>query len=689
MIINKDGNICDTTTLFPIEVPTDKLLSYLRDDVNIKVTYGDGIEIYEGVDSSLFENNYLKIIASGHEFKSFLNGRPHSFNGLPARRVSSPGNTGVSYFCKHGLLNNLMGPALIKNSDDLFFAIGGKMHNLSEYICKNPQSLKAQVDGREIFKLRFLDKEYLTLKSGNDIVTLVKKNDVKNFKKKAIISTLFDGVLANKLFLDYEIEHFNPLSLNAKNIYRLMSNSLDLRVQRNISLGVRTFTGVVGSNVNYQIDIYDNQKNVFHVFFPSLGRQFVIENNSVFKFETGDKMSSIQFDDVSLNSLLDDLFKEDSQKAAFQERVKVSDRRSIHNEEGPSVTHPDGTMEYSIYGNKITREEFQRYNPSTKRIEFYEGSFTKVLHRTNGPAVIQFHPDGSVQKSFWRHGNKVSEYADLGVDIIDAGYFKINSDANKTNVAPATKQVADGAAGWKRVAPGINSTNATTGSFFTMEESSGHDVFSVDNGGNTTHTGDIKKMYEEEIEETEYILERSQPDLAGSRISQIWEGGKFGFKKGVINTSSKMLAQKLVDLTPLADKVWATQMAQLVILLGSAELINVMPDAVRDAVRMEEETQRDLVSFLRAVSGENIGREAVSLALGVLPHIKDLLTDFSKEDLQDLANEYENTAQKDVSQKSRASLDPAQKRVDLEDLIKQASNVEVEQKEVEHVTAKR
>lgn len=140
---------------------------------------------------------------------------------------------------------------------------------------------------------------------------------------------------------------------------------------------------------------------------------------------------------------------------------------------------------------------------------------------------------------------------------------------------------------------------------------------------------------------------RSAPDLNGTRTEQVVNGFKFGFKKGVVNNSSRMLADKITSMTPFEDNELMERLVQTILLFGTAETLDRIPEGMADKLRLSEDTRLNAASLCRYLSGENIGRDFVDWAEMMLPLFAQVLQDFTAEELSDLANDIEAQAQEE------------------------------------------
>jgi len=159
---------------------------------------------------------------------------------------------------------------------------------------------------------------------------------------------------------------------------------------------------------------------------------------------------------------------------------------------------------------------------------------------------------------------------------------------------------------------------------------------------------------------------RSAPDLSGTRVSQVKNGFKFGFKKGLINNSSQLLSQKLVSYSPLEGNEWAERFVQISILVGLAELFRRMPESVASKIKLTEEMRLNLSSILRYTSGENIGRDLVDIAANVMPLFAEVLQNVTTEQLEELTASF--ALEEDAEEEAEVDFE-SDEQIDVSDLF--------------------
>lgn len=366
----------------------------------------------------------------------------------------------------------------------------------------------------------------------------------------------------------------------------------------------------------------------------------------------------------------------------------------FHRESGPAVVNifDKASNSYWLHGVNISAEEFSKYDHFSRRIEFRDNF--GLLHREQKPAVIEFTEEGPVSY-FYTHGVKAfaikNKKADSKMEAAQmsgtasnsrvAKVRKISMDladsATNVSVAPVKylELTAEEAASVERLfkknisylekyAPEIHKTAAQiqakreAAQKKEAAEKAKYESKSEENVEEVKKhmTDAIKEMMVKELKnqledstvavETKKII-RSAPDLSGSKVSQLKNGFVFGFKKQVIHNSSHLLAEKVIDLTPMKGNQWSERALQICFLLGLAEIIERMPEGMAERLKLTEDARLNFSSICRYISGESMGRDLVDIATNVLPHITEILKGVTTEELSEMADEFEKAQEED------------------------------------------
>lgn len=310
----------------------------------------------------------------------------------------------------------------------------------------------------------------------------------------------------------------------------------------------------------------------------------------------------------------------------------------LHREAGPAVydSHYDV---YCLHGRECSYEEFIRYERNSKCIRFEEDG---VLHRMDGPALIWFDDNGNAHEEYFYEGKQITPIKE-GLDDL---------------FAPKTT-------------PHLKELNRKL--FARLDEIEREEA-------------ELEKKREQKLSEWAETQERKKmdkikrggPDLSGGRLSQLAEGGVYGLKKGTVNGGADLIANKVAEMASFDDKNWAKEVVKLALISGSAEMLSLVPEEAAEKVGLGYDAHMETVGFLRKVAGENIGRNAVNVLTGLYPYFKEVLSNFTVEDFNAVADDYESNA---------AALDPAAQYVDLEDMLRQEQDKEqfVESEEAQEV----
>lgn len=348
----------------------------------------------------------------------------------------------------------------------------------------------------------------------------------------------------------------------------------------------------------------------------------------------------------------------------------------LHNESGPAIqaVEPLKGRRWFLWGMEVSEEEFNHYDPKSKSIVFRDSSGRYSRHV--GPAVIEFDNNtGNAKRiSYYRDGVEIwpdgSEsstvskiaaitkkrnpkvvkvtsknpqiYTELTPDEVNSlkAIFRDHIDHLK-KFEPEIKEAARKALINKGLSPDLLDKKP--------EPPPAPKAVAAEPA-----PADEKEKESSKMETRKNI--RSAPDLEGTRKEQLVNGFKFGFKKGVVNNASKHLAEKLVALTPMRDSKVMERFIQICFLLGSAELIERMPDGMADKLRLSEDARLNSASMLRYVSGDNIGRDLVDVASDILPVFAEIVANMTSEELADLTKDLEEQAEKDASEETEDEL---------------------------------
>lgn len=341
-----------------------------------------------------------------------------------------------------------------------------------------------------------------------------------------------------------------------------------------------------------------------------------------------------------------------------------------HSDIFPAIEVPGPNFEmgtYFLYGNEVTPEEFNNYRAALKEIAFLEN---EKRHRLNGPARITFREDGTYVKEHYVHG----------VLHNSEGPARVSSDGGFEYIKDGVKHREDGPAYWSpkdnRLEFYVNGVkhndrgpaviadteNGRTFEFWKSGKKIGVTFSETSNGSldilakqglktmaipklklKTDKLGNpsVKEVSNEKGAKmsVKFVRPGAAPsDSNDSRKDQILSGTKLGLKKGAIRVTSDKAATALAGYLPMQDNAAMQRLVQLMLLLGSAELIERMPASVGEKIGLDQARRDSFGGLTRYVSGEILGKDAVQIVTTLAPTLLDALRQLSASDIAEAAN---------------------------------------------------
>jgi hypothetical protein len=630
------------------------------------------------------------------ETQVFLkDGKMHAKNA-PAKRTKD-----YMVFMENGELHRKDGPAIDTGGFKTdVYALNGKIVDYTNFVINSPLSKQTVLFGRKQSKINVSTlNDQKVIQIGNHKWFLEKRPAALQIKSPGISQAIIRSMY--KDFPDYEMISYQAPDFTFRKIQDLLNEIAkrgpfaDLRTSTNLTTGKAKFTGSLKENgiTNFELVLEPAENTARLTLTNEFGNEDILNARLDGIIEAGDDVTELDIDYGELDKILEDLYPtktktpevyrlfgcEVSEKhyktAQFSEEthsyfwqddkqllhspdadhpaliysdgnVEYYDHGYLHNEKGPAIFNVKnpGIKEFWIHGRELSLDEFIHYVAKEKAVVFTQKG---LRHRTDGPAVIKFEKIQEAHTSreeYWENGfkkpNPVYDNT-IPVDLTE------NSTATTITIDPNQEPV------WSN---GTTTGNVSIGDGWTIIT---EEVFPEDNVMATDK------------------LERGQPDLSGSRVSQIWEGGVFGFKRGLVNTSTRLAAEKIVEMAPIEEhEEVAAKLVQIILLMLSAEAINYIPDTMAEKIKLDYETQQEAVSFLRTTCGENIGRDLLNLSASILPHVKDLLVNWSAEEITEFTTEVK-----------KQTAETTEEAISFEDLINDQSQEEQveEEQEVEYV----
>jgi hypothetical protein len=352
----------------------------------------------------------------------------------------------------------------------------------------------------------------------------------------------------------------------------------------------------------------------------------------------------------------------------------------LHNESGPAIWQLNSAegRRWFLWGHEVTKEEFERYDPKSKEIVFLDEA--SRYHRDNGPALVKYCVDNSKISKFYTHGVETnrSEITSPDVSKIRPVTKKKPKVVKVTNTASANHQI------YTELTPDeVQQLKAIFRDHIDHLRKFEPEIReaarkALINKGLPPDLLDkkpepvpepAKEEDKSDMEVRKNVRAGLETNIEATRTDQLVTGFKFGFKKGVVNNASKLIAEKLVGMTPMADNKLLERFVQVCFLLGSAELIQRMPEGMGEKMKMDEEFRLNTAQLLRYVSGDNIGRDLVDLAADVIPMFAEALQDMTSEELADLTTDLESQ----VSEESEG--EELFKPVEVEEEVEEVAKV--------------
>ncbi len=243
-------------------------------------------------------------------------------------------------------------------------------------------------------------------------------------------------------------------------------------------------------------------------------------------------------------------------------------------------------------------------------VKIYRDGESK-LHRIDGPAV--FIPNTTTQH--WVHGQQTLKQHSLPVKEINYTDSTMPTyvDLNATSTEQRQTKFEEAL---KRVKEKAQAQNAPSNSSGAPKM----EVKTIKHGEAKTTTSD-------------------------TRTRQVSAGAKVGMQKAALRIGSQKLADKLVESTTDTQNPLISRIAQVGILLSSAELTERLPDSVASKVGLNEDRRQSIGGMARHVAGEQLGRDLVDIITWMGPQLFDKLQGISAEEITELTHESEQVTE--------------------------------------------
>lgn len=654
------------------------------------------------IDSTSFKETKFDVYAKGNKYsylenadstRQFLrDGKLHSLQG-PAW-VSQDGRSWKYYV--NGRLHHTDGPAVVDlDSGQEEYALFGRKLDLEDFILGNPRSTTTVgARGKKTYSVTKW-KNYAVVEGLDGTIALMKKVDeppnVDNFLVELIARPMSGYHVIRYPQLGSFLDNVHLTASCGSPFWEIKSGTRNVEMSSLDDLTTFSFdretkaltfqSNAYQSPVSFETDLsfrtvtpssYGDYKPFLVTFIKKdeLGRKHSAEGPAVLNpdgtteyYIHGARFSKERFESKSW----------DEAEGAFCWRDKTGQLHSdsslqpsqvfptgeqrfhrhgkLHNGLLPAVfiPTPDFNMyRYYLYGNEVSAVEFSNYDPIREVIEFTDDN--GILHKEDGPALIEFEADGSFTERYYRHGQL---HHDSGPAIRSSdGGFEWRMNGRKHRL--------DGPAVWNpmkhrqefyvlgrlhnNTGPAVI-VNADTDEEYSEYWLSGKQ-YSHENLSNrkpkmrVNLARDFRDKSHGDHHQPEGEDTMSNTENTG-RFGQVSDGLKSGVKRGTIRVASGKAAGALAKHMPMQDTLPMEQLTQLVLLVGGAELVERAPDGVASKIGLNEERRAAFGKMSRTLGGEMMGRNAVQLFSKLAPMLLENLNGISAEEINDVVSNFE------------------------------------------------
>jgi len=628
----------------------------------------------------------------GYELRK--NEKLHSLTG-PAKKTKD----GREFYIQDDLFHRLDGPIVTGPNHEDIYALDGKIHDIFGFIENHPEAKISNVfhKGQLISKYRYNDMMVIKVAGHN---LLLSRNFGLNNRNPADFITAF----FYKELPTYDLIKIKTSNETLTRIYDLLKESVGEMVFDNYG-NVKDISVMTVNrewlNVSSTEDLLEYSLLSTPDDIRDLGGE-LLESGEV---QIWREISLRDWEETmirgpkqnELDSLIEELMKLESNPTLITKEETVS-IDSILEELGainkksttkkvaataPSAKRTEETIE--VFGIPISEKAYAEAMFDPKTESYYWTNMSNDYHSFNDETPARIFANGRYE--FYKDGFLHNENGPA-VGIIGNG--TLNNRGAKGECHLHGKEVTPQELARYRASSRTiefrkdGQLHRTDGPAFTQFFIDGtYSEYWFENGTPTFKEEDKESesfadvpRFEKETKGVKKMeKERGEPDMSGGRLDQVWQGGRHGFKKGVVNGSSTVLANKIVSMTPFDDSEWAAKFFKLAIIAGFAEIVDIIPDGAAERVSLDYETQREISGFLRKVAGENLGRDAVSLLAGLVPFFANVLNNFTAKEVNEATAEYE----------ASPSLETAEHKVTLEELLANSMNHDLEAEQSEEV----
>jgi hypothetical protein len=508
-----------------------------------------------------------------------VNGKLHCALGPAAQK------NGERFYYKHGQLHNDAGPAIDDGTNKSYF-LDGKLLSLIEFVENSPKSRHTWgTRGTGTFTSSQLGEHAVVRGMDGTVALLAASNEPPN-----IDDLILDLVGAR--IPGYRVALYENIGYSIAPLYSYLQH--DSSPWKTVCHPEYTRASYSAKDGTRAVLFYSKTRN-------TLSYRFKGKNGSVYS-----SLTDFAFDPFSTRP--------STASYSFPAiEVHRSEDGSLHNPRGPAINLPhisnrsDAQQLYYLNGVEVSKEEHSRYDSVTQSIVFKnsDGNY----HRVDGPAIIDFLPQGEVTKYWFENGQMIpgspqTEKPKLinlaGTEMPTYTDLNVKQEQRQNKFEEALKRVA------RR-----------------QNEAKDRDNLGGEMETKTTKHGEAAAA------------------TSDSRVRQVTAGAKLGLQKAALRVGSQKVAEKIVEVASPADNVVVQRIVQLALLLGTAELAERLPDGAASKVGFTEQRREGYGGLARYVAGETLGRDAVDIVSFVAPMLLDKLQGISAEEISELTSDAE------------------------------------------------
>lgn len=618
------------------------------------------------------------------------NGRTHCDSG-PAHT-----SEGCQRWYKDGDLHNENGPALVREGHKPIFALNGNVYDQAGYILNHPGPKKHSLWGEATMTHLPQYPDGVVLENGQH--TLLLKQCKERKPENFLLSVLSDGIP------NLSIEEYHPPNQSLHRLYHELKNYTMFGMDD--SGDEKTFIGVHGlDGINITFEHAQGRLEIRRYSYDTVDGLVANEKEiEVIKLFPERELLNQPKNKINLvkhNEILEDGHKQKAKKVIKTIRRRKSDKAydeilkakwstggwtdedlkskfktKFSNELDRFIdgSVPD-ILDHSakVYGISVPWDIYIRCHYSGEDNSYYwvdeDGEFDSpaenfpaiifpngkmlffkngFLHNSSGPAIQGVYERQNDEWYLWGERVSQSEVAKIHSETSADQSVNKKMGVSVANPSKYSELKPDEVEDLKKIfrenLPHLRKYEADIRRAAKKAlENKGFKVEEIEE----KRAPEITRKEPARIEVTKKV--RTKIEESSTRSGQLVNGFKFGFKKGIVNNSSHLLAEKVASLTPFEKNEWFERFLQVCFLLGAAEAMEKMPEGMATKLRLDENQRLDAASMCRYISGENLGRDLVDIAENLLPLILEVVQNMTAEDLEDLSHDFEEEQSEDSS----------------------------------------